>query len=132
MTRQRKNTQDRKRRVAGENVDVLLPLLVRFAHSLRPGADGAFSGHATYGKEEGPPLVRALMRVEAELLLHDARHLRGPGDGWRTPEARRADALVLLVLRTASAVGQPTDPALLARYRSGKHLPTPSGLTSCA
>lgn len=116
MTRQRKNTQDRKRRVAGEAVDILLPLLLRARTACALGADGTFSGHATYGKEEGPPPVRALMRVEAELLLHDVRHLRGHEDDWRTPEARRADALVL---RTASAVGQPTDPALLARYRPG-------------
>ena len=132
MTRQRRKTSDRKRRVAGEDVDVLLPLLTRFAHSLVQNVDGTFSGHVTYGKEEAPPLVRALMRVEAELLLDDARHLAGPEDVCRTPENRRVDALVLLVLRTAVAAGSAVDPELLERYRSRKHLRTPSGVSWCA
>ena len=131
MTRQRK-TRDRKHRVAGEDADVLLPLLARFAHNLVQNPDGTFSGHATYGKEEAPALVRALMRVEAELLLDDARRLRTSGDAWRTPENRRADALVLLVLRTAAALGQQVDPAMLQRCRTGKRLDTPAGVSLCA
>lgn len=132
MTRQRKNNQTRRRRVAGEDVDVLLPLLTRFAHSLVQNVSGTFSGHVTYGSEEAPPLVRALMRVEAELLLDDARQLAGPENVWRTPENRRADALVLLVLRTAVAAGSAVDPELLERYRSSRHAPTPRGVSWCA
>lgn len=122
MTRQRRANQTRRRRVAGEDVDVLLPLLTRFAHSLVQND----------GSEEAPPLVRALMRVEAELLLDDARQLAGPENVWRTPENRRADALVLLVLRTAVAAGSAVDPELLERYRSSRHARTPRGVSWCA
>lgn len=132
MTRQRKSTRDRKRRVAGEDADALYPLLARFAASLLRDADGTFSGHATYGEQEVPPLLRALMRVEAELLLDDARRLRTDGDVCRTPENRRADALVLLVLRTTAALGQPVDPALLQRYKAGRNFDTPLGVSLCA
>ena len=118
--------------MAGEDVDVLLPLLTRFGRSLEQNPDGTFSGHVTYSKKERPPLERALMRVEAELLLHDARRLRTSDDVHRTPENRRADALVLLFLRTTSALGQPADPALLERCRTGRWLDTPPGVSLCA
>lgn len=119
MTRQRKS-HGSKRRVAGEDPHVLLALVRRFVDSLVLNEDGTmFSGHARYGKEEAPPLVRALMRIEAELLLDDARRL-GPETPWRTPEQRGADALALLVLRSAAALGQPVDAAMLRRYRTGR------------
>lgn len=121
MTRQRKNNPS-KQRVAGEDPRVLLELVRRFADSLVLNEDGTtFSGHATYGAEEAPPLIRALMRVEAELLLDEARRLRAPDLVCRTPRQRRADALGLLVLRSAAALGHPVDAALLTRYRSGRH-----------
>ncbi|WP_433577074.1 hypothetical protein [Nocardia brasiliensis] len=39
------------------------------------------------------------MRVEAELLLHDAELVTVEGGEPRTPEERRTDAFVALVLR---------------------------------
>jgi hypothetical protein len=119
MTRRRKNNRSRQR-VAGEDPRVLLELVRRFADSLVLNEDGTgFSGHATYDREEAPPLIRALMRIEAELLLDDARRLRGADVVWRTPEQRGADALMLLVLRSAVALGHPVDPAMLKQCRSG-------------
>ena len=126
MTRQRKSSRS-KPRVAGEDPRVLLELVRRFADSLVPSEDGTtFSGHARYGAEEAPPLIRALMRIEAELLLDDARRLRARDVGWRTPEQRGVDALVLLVLRSAAALGHPADATLLKRYRSGVQSNTPA------
>lgn len=119
MTRQRKSSRS-KPRVAGEDPRVLLELVRRFADSLVLSEDGTtFSGHATYGAQEAPPLIRALMRIEAELLLDDARRLREPGVVWRTPQQRSVDALMLLVLRCTAALGHPVDPALLKQCRSG-------------
>lgn len=120
MTTQRKS-HDSRRRVAGEDPRVLLALVRRFADSLVLNADGTtFSGHARYDNDEVPPLIRALMRIEAELLLDDAGRLRAPDTAYRTPEQRRADALALLVLRSAVAVGHPVDAAVLKRYRTGQ------------
>jgi hypothetical protein len=124
MTRQRAKTRDRQRRVAGEDPAVLLPLLARIRDNLVQNDDGTFAVHVTYRNDEAPPLVRALMRVEAELLLEDARRLRGPGDPLRTPRARSTDALLLLALRTAAALGKQPDAALLRRIRLGRHLST--------
>lgn len=43
------------------------------------------------------------MRIEAELLLHDADRLTRTAADWRTPEQCRADAFVALALRVADA-----------------------------
>ncbi|MGH8985059.1 MAG: hypothetical protein ACRDY6_14445 [Acidimicrobiia bacterium] len=53
--------------------------------------------------ELGLPFVRALMRVEAELLLQDANALGGARDEKRTDAQRRADAFVALALRVVDA-----------------------------
>jgi hypothetical protein len=43
------------------------------------------------------PLIRAMMRVEAEMLLQDAEHISTANiDSVRTVEQRRADAFVAL------------------------------------
>jgi hypothetical protein len=120
MRRQAALTPDRKHRVAGEDPLVLFPLLQRLADSMVQNGNGTFHVHVTYGKDEGPPLARALMRIEAELLLEDARRLGSPQDAQRSPGDRSVDALVLLVLRTTAALGQPVDTALLKRFRSGR------------
>lgn len=44
------------------------------------------------------------MRVEAELLLEDADRLGEPGGEERTPDQRRADALLALTLRMSDAL----------------------------
>lgn len=132
MTRQRKRTLDGKRRVAGEDPSVLVGLLARVGDSLARNPDGTFSAHATFSKDEAPPLVRALMRVEAELLLDDARRLRTPDHVWRTPEQRSVDALCLLSLRCAAALGRPADRGLVERYKTGRGPNTPRGVSSCA
>jgi hypothetical protein len=64
----------------------------------------ARGGMAKVGGLIGAPAIRALMRLEAELLLADA-------DAWatawtldRTPAQRRADAFMLLGKRLAEHV----------------------------
>lgn len=51
------------------------------------------------------PFVRALMRVEAELLLDDANKFIDPAGDLRTSRQRSADAFVALVLRVHEALG---------------------------
>jgi hypothetical protein len=98
MTRRR-----RPIRVAGEPVAALLPGLLAVYDSMVVHADGMASMYATLTAEQAAPLTRALFRVEAELLHRDARV-------WdelarrRTPEARSADAFILLIQRVARAL----------------------------
>ncbi|HET6921436.1 MAG TPA: hypothetical protein VFI46_18530 [Jiangellaceae bacterium] len=50
-------------------------------------------------------LLRAIMRIEAELLLADANEVGSSAAEPRTPQQRRADAFVALALRVADALG---------------------------
>ena len=61
---------------------------------------------ATFSLEPrlGNPLIRALMRVEAELLLEDADRYGHADAEDRTHEQRACDALVALALRVADAL----------------------------
>lgn len=51
------------------------------------------------------PFARALMRVQAELLLDDADRFGQPDQADRTHEQRTADAFVALALRVGDALG---------------------------
>ena len=59
----------------------------------------------------GAPLLRALLRVEAELILADAEDLRDDDRELRTPDQRRADAFVALTQRVAEAAKGSLPPA---------------------
>lgn len=87
--------------VAGEPVELLIRAFVRFKFT--EGPDGMTHGQARLEPSLGIPLFRALMRVEAELLLRDADTLGDPQHEARTSEQRRADALVALALRIADS-----------------------------
>ncbi len=87
--------------VAGESVDALLRAFADFTWKRRP--DGGFRISAHLDREVADPLVRALMRIEAELLAEDANLIGSSGTALRNPEQRRADALVALGLRVAEA-----------------------------
>lgn len=52
---------------------------------------------------EAGPVVRALMRAEAELLMDDADTFE-PSSEWRTPGQRRADALLEVVMAATEAL----------------------------
>lgn len=67
-----------------------------------PGPRGGVRVSGSLTHDEGACLMRALMRVEAELMLHDADRVNFTGDP-RTATQRRADAFVALTLRVADA-----------------------------
>ena len=87
--------------VAGEPIDVLVKALASF--EWRKTAKGMTRFTSLLDRDLGLPLLRALMRVEAELLAHDADLLGRSEPEIRTTDQRRADALVALVLRIADA-----------------------------
>jgi len=84
--------------VAGEPYEVLVDDLLSFEWEHED--DGMVHLHA-----EGlsPAFMRALMRVEAELLLADADVWATADHEERTPEQRAADALVELTRRIGKA-----------------------------
>lgn len=89
------------RLVEGEPLDLLAEALLQF--DLREQPDGTWSVTSLLEPDIGNPFVRALMRVEARLLLEDAELVGTPGAECRTPEQRTADALVILVTSVAQA-----------------------------
>ena len=89
-------------RVAGERADTLLEALGRIEWSDAP--DGMRCGSFRLEPRLGDPFLRALMRVEAELLLADASRLGRDDYEERTHEQRAADAFVALTLRVVAAI----------------------------
>ncbi|MEY2420643.1 MAG: hypothetical protein QOI95_710 [Acidimicrobiaceae bacterium] len=90
--------------VYGERIDDLLPGLFAVQDSMTIGHDGMCHYSATLEREVGQPLQRAMMRVEAELLLQDADTVGTEHEVVRTYEQRAADGYV----RVAKAVGHAT------------------------
>lgn len=89
-------------KVAGEPVDLLRSALLAIHVAASSGDDAALDAELT--PEAGCALVRAVLRVEAELLLDDARAL-GPDDhDLRDPEERRLEAFLSVLRRTCSAL----------------------------
>lgn len=87
--------------VAGEPLEQLREILTQ-VRMTSVGKGVRVCADLTY--EEGAILTRAIMRVEAELLLHDAEQVTPEFSEPRTASQRRADAFVALALRVADAV----------------------------
>ncbi|MEU8900788.1 hypothetical protein ACFVMC_24390 [Nocardia sp. NPDC127579] len=83
--------------VAGERRSDLLRALSYVSTDYGP--DGEYIVNGDLPPEVAPPFIRAIMRVEAELLLHDAELVTVDNEEPRTPDERRTDAFVALVLR---------------------------------
>jgi len=83
--------------VAGERRDELLDALVEA--QLSPAGDGVV--RLSMHLPTNCPLIRALMRVEAELILMDADAMARGRFEPRTSDQRRADAFMALALRAA-------------------------------
>ncbi|WP_431957007.1 hypothetical protein [Nocardia lijiangensis] len=83
--------------IAGEHRADLLRALSYV--STESGPDGEYIVNGDLPPEVAPPFIRAIMRVEAELLLHDAELVTVDNEEPRTPDDRRIDALVALMLR---------------------------------
>lgn len=95
--------------VAGEPVTELIRAFLQFETAERP--DGMYQIDAHLEPDIAAPLARALLRVEAELLLRDADAWGTDGFEDRTSPQRCADALVELVTRCATATGvKPAEP----------------------
>jgi hypothetical protein len=74
-----------------------LPALLTIANAMTRDGDGMYRASFILDPEHGVPLRRALMRVEAELLMEDADSIGSEEFEDRTPEERAADALFRLV-----------------------------------
>jgi hypothetical protein len=82
--------------VYGEHIDDLFPAFRAFANASSINDDGMFASEVDLEPAVGRPLLRAMMRVETELLLEDAEALRSGAYEDRTPEQRAADAFARL------------------------------------
>ena len=83
--------------IGGELRDDLLRALTFV--STESGPDGSYIVNGDLPPEVAPPFIRAILRIEAELLLHDAEQVAlGKGEP-RTQEERRTDAFLALALR---------------------------------
>lgn len=87
--------------LAGEPIDVLVRALASFEWTRK--ADGMVRVSASMDPELGRSFLRALERMEQELLVGDTERIGNGDTVFRTSEQRRADALVALVLRLADA-----------------------------
>ena len=95
--------------MAGEPVTELIRAFLQFERAEQP--DGMYQIDARLEPDVAAPLARALMRVEAELLLRDADAWGTDGYEDRTSPQRCADAFVELVTRCATATGmKPAEP----------------------
>jgi len=83
--------------VGGEPRELLLQAMACITMTKDPEGGGILSGQLPQDLAE--PFTRALMRIEAELLLNDADVFTAPIGELRTHSERRADALVEMVLR---------------------------------
>ncbi len=97
-----KITNDEGPFVAGEHATSLLHALLQA--KIKPEPDGMWLFDLRLQPPQAAPLFRALMRVEAELLVQDAdsisdAHLEPP----RTDDQRRVDAFVALAMRIRDA-----------------------------
>ena len=103
-------------KVLGEDVEVLIRIFPYFRITERRGGMMRFA--AEIPNELATPFLRALMRREARLLKEDADELTGAPFEPRTPDQRRVDAFVDLVLSVSAA----------SRYtHSGRTLNPPDG-----
>ncbi|MEV6072813.1 hypothetical protein AB0L82_40250 [Nocardia sp. NPDC052001] len=83
--------------VAGEKRSDLVRALSYV--SMEDAPDGGTIVNGDLPPDIAPAFVRAIMRIEAELLLNDAELVTIDQGEPRTPEERRTDALIALLLR---------------------------------
>ena len=84
-------------RVGGEPRELLRRAIACITMTKGPGGEGILSGQLP--QELAEPFTRALMRIEAELLLHDADLFTARSGETRTQSERRADAFTAMILR---------------------------------
>lgn len=87
--------------VYGESARTIMTTLMRSDRRITPS--GMCEFELALEPEESGPVVRAMWRAEAELLIEDAADF-DPYEISRTEEQRRADAFVRLVERAGAAL----------------------------
>ena len=90
--------------VFGESARTLLATLSKCATSEDEDSEMVQFGLSVSPEETGP-VMRALFRAEAELLMIDAETF-DPMAPTRTPEQRRADAFVGIVTASVAALDE--------------------------
>lgn len=88
-------------KVAGEPVDLLRSALL--AMHLASRDDDYVGLRAEMTPEAGCALVRAVMRIEAELLLTEARTIGPDHQDPRDDDDRRLEAFLIVIRRTFTA-----------------------------
>ena len=88
-------------KVAGEPVDLLRSALLAMHFAAGEGDDVRLRAEMT--PEAGFALVRAVMRVEAELLLAEARTIGTDHQDPRDDDDRRLEAFLIVIRRTVTA-----------------------------
>lgn len=91
--------------VGGETLDSLLEAL-RFIEVSRLD-ENSIQVSGSIPQEPAAPFRRALLRIEAELILEEAAALEA-GDDPRDDEERRAQALFILIERIVAEAGHVT------------------------
>jgi hypothetical protein len=105
--------------VYGEQASALLPVLTDLFSTMEPIDDGMVQVEWEGPSQELTPLLRALMRAEADLLLEDADLFGGPQERDRTRGERSMDALTVVTFTTLEALGGPPQPEVMRRARAG-------------
>jgi hypothetical protein len=82
--------------LGGEPRELLRRAIACITMTKGPGGEGILSGELP--QELAEPFARALMRIEAELLLHVDLFTARSGE-IRTQSERRADAFTAMILR---------------------------------
>ena len=87
--------------ILGEDVESLIGVLPYFETTKT--RSGAVNVSAEVPLQVIAPFLRALMRKEARLLMNDADQVTEDAREPRTPDQRRADAFVALVMTISAA-----------------------------
>lgn len=93
--------------IEGERVDLLGEAIGQFERKQWP--DGTWTFDVNLEPRLANPFVRAMMRVEARLLLEDADRFLLPDTDHRTDDQRRLDALIALVTAVGKVWRTPPD-----------------------
>lgn len=92
-------------KIYGEDLDDLLPLIGALEYKVT-SADKVWISSGDIPESELVPLVRALMRAEAEVLTEEAEGIDTENPSAATPEQRNGEAFGRVFRATGYAEGQ--------------------------
>jgi hypothetical protein len=97
-------------KIFGEDLDDLLPLIAALEYKVTSTKKVWISSHDIPGSQLAP-LLRALMRAEAEVLVDEASGIDTKSPSTSTPKERRVEAFGRVFRATGVAEGE--------RYKTG-------------